>query len=67
MNNILLIDKSIEDLKKKICRQGGTDEIDCHLYVKRARSYENYIGSPYEWREQAAQALMWGDEKEVKV
>ena len=67
MNNILLIDESIEDLKKKICRQGGTDEIDCHPYVKRARAYENNRGSPYEWREQAAQALKWGNVKELKV
>ena len=30
---------------------GFTWEIDCHLYLKRARAWENYIGSPDDYRE----------------
>jgi alkylation response protein AidB-like acyl-CoA dehydrogenase len=30
---------------------GFTWEIDCHLYLKRARTWENYIGSPNEYRQ----------------
>ncbi|MGM9923081.1 MAG: acyl-CoA dehydrogenase family protein [Bacillus sp. (in: firmicutes)] len=38
---------------------GFTEEIDCHLYVKRARFYENYLGSTEQYYEQAASALGW--------
>lgn len=38
---------------------GFTEEIDCHLYVKRARFYENYLGSTQQYYEQAAVALGW--------
>ncbi|WP_042351976.1 acyl-CoA dehydrogenase family protein [Bacillus massiliigorillae] len=38
---------------------GFTEEMDCHLYVKRARFYENYLGSTQQYYEQAAVALGW--------
>ncbi len=38
---------------------GFTEELDCHLYVKRSRVYENYLGSQYEIREKAAAAMGW--------
>lgn len=38
---------------------GFTEELDCHLYVKRARVYENYLGSQYSIRERAAVAMGW--------
>ncbi|UED78140.1 acyl-CoA/acyl-ACP dehydrogenase [Lysinibacillus sp. CD3-6] len=38
---------------------GFTEELDCHLYVKRARFYENYLGSTQQYYEQAAVALGW--------
>lgn len=38
---------------------GFTEELDGHLYVKRARYYENYLGSVRDYREKAAIALDW--------
>ncbi|MGE7902878.1 acyl-CoA dehydrogenase family protein [Peribacillus sp. NPDC094092] len=38
---------------------GFTEEIDCHLFVKRARFYENYLGSTEQFYKQAATALAW--------
>lgn len=38
---------------------GFTEEIDCHLYLKRARFYENYLGSAQRNNEQVALALGW--------
>ncbi|GEK34596.1 acyl-CoA dehydrogenase family protein [Kurthia sibirica] len=38
---------------------GFTEELDCHLFVKRARFYENYLGSTEQYYEQAATALGW--------
>lgn len=38
---------------------GFTEELDCHLFVKRARFYENYLGSTDQYYEQAAVALGW--------
>ena len=38
---------------------GFTEELDCHLYVKRARVYENYLGSQSSIRERAAVAMGW--------
>ncbi|WP_349730116.1 acyl-CoA dehydrogenase family protein [Peribacillus frigoritolerans] len=38
---------------------GFTEEIDCHLFVKRARFYENYLGSTEQYYKQAATALGW--------
>ncbi len=38
---------------------GFTEELDCHLYVKRARFYENYLGSTQQYYEQTAIALGW--------
>lgn len=38
---------------------GFTEELDCHLYVKRSRVYENYLGSQYDIRERAAVAMGW--------
>jgi len=38
---------------------GFTEEIDCHLYVKRARFYENYLGNIEQYYEQAITALNW--------
>lgn len=38
---------------------GFTEEIDCHLFVKRARFYENYLGNIEQYYEQAITALNW--------
>ncbi|MEK4968481.1 acyl-CoA dehydrogenase family protein [Cytobacillus sp. FSL R7-0696] len=38
---------------------GFTEELDCHLYVKRARYYEHYLGSSECYYEKAAAALGW--------
>ncbi|MHB1420052.1 MAG: acyl-CoA dehydrogenase family protein [Bacillota bacterium] len=38
---------------------GFTWEFDCHLFLKRARSLENYLGSPDDHREMAAVELGW--------
>lgn len=36
---------------------GFTEELDCHLYVKRARFYEHYLGSTADYYAQASKAL----------
>ncbi|MGG3942149.1 acyl-CoA dehydrogenase family protein [Peribacillus psychrosaccharolyticus] len=46
---------------------GFTEEMDCHLYVKRARFYENYLGTTEQYYNQAAAALGWLDNKASKV
>ncbi|WHY91320.1 acyl-CoA dehydrogenase family protein [Neobacillus cucumis] len=38
---------------------GFTEELDCHLFVKRARFYENYLGSTQSYYEKTAVALGW--------
>lgn len=38
---------------------GVTEEIDCHLYLKRAQYYQTYLGNPRLYREKAATALNW--------
>lgn len=38
---------------------GFTEEIDCHLFVKRSRFYENYLGTNADYYDQAIQALNW--------
>lgn len=38
---------------------GFTEEIDCHLYVKRARYYQHYLGSSAFYEEEIANALGW--------
>ena len=38
---------------------GFTWEFDCHLFLKRARSLENYLGSPEYHREVVAAELGW--------
>jgi alkylation response protein AidB-like acyl-CoA dehydrogenase len=38
---------------------GFTWEFDCHLFLKRARSLENYLGSPESHRETIASELGW--------
>lgn len=38
---------------------GFTEELDCHLYLKRARYLENYFGSVRDSRKAAAGSLGW--------
>lgn len=38
---------------------GFSEEIDCHLYLKRARYFENYLGSTNYYNEQIALTLEW--------
>jgi len=38
---------------------GFTWEFDCHLFLKRARYLENYLGSPEDYREKAIEELDW--------
>lgn len=44
---------------------GFTEEIDCHLFVKRARFYENYLGKIEQYYEQAIDALSWESTEEL--
>ncbi|WP_407407314.1 acyl-CoA dehydrogenase family protein [Peribacillus sp.] len=44
---------------------GFTEEMDCQLFVKRARFYENYLGRTDQFYKQAATALGWYDESAV--
>ncbi|MYL47585.1 acyl-CoA dehydrogenase [Virgibacillus halodenitrificans] len=38
---------------------GFSEEIDCHLFLKRARYYESYLGSVNYYNEQIASGLGW--------
>lgn len=38
---------------------GFTEEIDCHLYVKRARYYQHYLGSTDFYENEVANSLGW--------
>lgn len=38
---------------------GFTEEMDCHLFLKRARFYEHYLGSVRNYQEHIASALGW--------
>lgn len=38
---------------------GFTEEIDCHLYVKRARYYDQYVGSTPFYQEKVVASLGW--------
>src|SRR5699024_3343174 len=38
---------------------GFTEEIDCHLFLKRAKFYEHYLGSEIDFNEHIATALGW--------
>lgn len=38
---------------------GFTEEIDCHLFVKRSRFYENYLGTQAQYYDQAISTLGW--------
>lgn len=38
---------------------GFTTEIDCHMYLKRARSLENYLGSVQDYHELVTEGLGW--------
>ncbi|MEK3937169.1 acyl-CoA dehydrogenase family protein [Sporosarcina sp. FSL W7-1349] len=42
---------------------GFTEEIDCHLFLKRARYYQNYLGSVRKSRERIAEGLDWSAKK----
>ena len=58
----LLADSYIKIAAESVQIHGGigfTEELDCHLYVKRSRVFENYLGSQYDIREHAALALGW--------
>lgn len=58
----LLVDSFIKIAAESVQIHGGigfTEELDCHLYVKRSRVYENYFGSQYDVRERAAIAMGW--------
>lgn len=46
---------------------GFTEEIDCHLFVKQARYYENYLGNIEQYYDSAFEALGWTNEKPVQV
>lgn len=59
---IFSIDAFIKAASHNIQIHGGigfTEEIDCHLYVKRARFYEHYLGSTEQYYERAIDALNW--------
>lgn len=55
-------EKFIEAASNNIQIHGGigfTEEIDCHLYLKRARYYNQYLGSTSFYQEQVVQSLGW--------
>lgn len=55
-------EKLIEISEHNIQIHGGigfTEEIDCHLYVKRARYYQHYLGSPTFYEDLVADAMGW--------
>ncbi|ASK62377.1 acyl-CoA dehydrogenase [Virgibacillus phasianinus] len=45
---------------------GFTEEIDCHLFLKRARFYEHYLGSVRDYNELLASALGWNKNETSK-
>ncbi|MGE7603017.1 acyl-CoA dehydrogenase family protein [Peribacillus sp. NPDC097675] len=46
---------------------GFTEELDCQLFVKRARFYENYLGRTEQFYKQAATALGWYEESAIII
>ncbi|MDV6377089.1 acyl-CoA/acyl-ACP dehydrogenase [Sporosarcina sp. GW1-11] len=55
-------EKFIEAASQNIQLHGGigfTEEIDCHLYVKRARYYDQYLGSTPFYQEKVVASLGW--------
>lgn len=55
-------EKFIEAASDNIQIHGGigfTEEIDCHLYLKRAHYYQQYAGSTAFYQEQVAESLNW--------
>ncbi len=55
-------EKFIEAASHNIQIHGGigfTEEIDCHLYLKRAHYYQQYLGSTAYYQEQVADSLGW--------
>lgn len=55
-------EKFIEVASHNIQIHGGigfTEEIDCHLYVKRARYYDQYLGSTPFYQEKVVASLGW--------
>ncbi|ARD46914.1 acyl-CoA dehydrogenase family protein [Sporosarcina sp. P33] len=55
-------EKFIEASAQNIQIHGGigfTEEIDCHLYVKRARYYDQYLGSTPFYQEKVVASLGW--------
>lgn len=43
---------------------GFTEEIDCHLYVKRSKFFENYLGDMEQYYTLAIDALRWTTNKQ---
>lgn len=55
-------EKFIEAASANIQIHGGigfTEEIDCHLYLKRARYYNQYLGSTFFYQEKVVQSMGW--------
>lgn len=55
-------EKFIEAASHNIQLHGGigfTEEIDCHLFVKRARYYDQYLGSTPFYQEKVVSSLGW--------
>lgn len=55
-------EKFIEAASDNIQIHGGigfTEEIDCHLYLKRARYYNQYLGSTPFYQEKVVQSMGW--------
>lgn len=46
---------------------GFTEEIDCHLFVKQARYYENYLGNIEQYYDLAIEALNWTNQKPAQI
>ncbi|MBD8033394.1 acyl-CoA dehydrogenase family protein [Solibacillus merdavium] len=46
---------------------GFTEEIDCHLFVKQARYYENYLGNIEQYYDLAIEALNWTNQKPAQA
>lgn len=46
---------------------GFTEEIDCHLFLKQAKYYENYLGSIDQYYDLAINALNWTSQNSVQT
>ena len=67
---IYAIDSFIRVASDNIQIHGGigfTEEMDCQLFLKRARFYENHLGRKEQFYKQAAEAIGWSGKKQATI